>query len=80
MVGWFVAMPFDVPKTILQSDPNGRVVGDYFKVMREVVRKRGVRSGLYAGLAPTLLRAFPSNAALFLGVEWAKEAFDRVVP
>mmetsp|Transcript_18596 Transcript_18596/g.37263 ORF Transcript_18596/g.37263 Transcript_18596/m.37263 type:complete len:299 (-) Transcript_18596:481-1377(-) len=80
MVGWFVAMPFDVPKTILQSNPNGAVVGDYFKVMGDVVKTRGVVGGLYAGLAPTLLRAFPSNAALFLGVEWAKEMFDVVIP
>ena len=44
------------------------------------MKTRGVANGLYAGLVPTLLRAFPSNAALFLGVEWAKKFFDENVP
>ncbi|GMH86203.1 hypothetical protein TrVE_jg5553 [Triparma verrucosa] len=80
MVGWAVAMPFDVPKTLVQSNPEGKVFGEYFPKMREVVKTRGVANGLYAGLVPTLLRAFPSNAALFLGVEWAKKFFDENVP
>ena len=116
MVGWFVAMPFDVPKTILQSDPKGKVLGGYFPIMREVARKKvsggaaggagvsataiylptphtnnpplvasllaptqGVINGLFAGLGPTMVRAFPSNAALFLGVEWTKNLFDDMV-
>ena len=76
MIGWFVAMPFDVPKTILQSDPKGKVLGGYFPIMADVARKRGVINGLFAGLGPTMVRAFPSNAALFLGVEWTKKLFD----
>ncbi|GMI08869.1 hypothetical protein TrLO_g10192 [Triparma laevis f. longispina] len=80
MMGWAVAMPFDVPKTLVQSNPNGKVFGEYFPKMAEVVRTRGIAGGLYAGLAPTLLRAFPSNAALFLGVEWAKKFFEENVP
>ena len=76
MIGWFVAMPFDVPKTILQSDPKGKVWGGYFPIMVDVARKRGVVNGLFAGLGPTMIRAFPSNAALFLGVEWTKKLFD----
>ena len=42
MVGWAVAMPFDVPKTLVQSNPEGKVFGEYFPKMREVraCRKR----------------------------------------
>jgi len=76
MTGWFMAMPFDVPKTILQSDPNARIFGDFFPLMAKVARERGVVGGLYAGLGPTLVRAFPSNAALFLGVEYSKKWLD----
>jgi hypothetical protein len=79
MTGWFIAMPFDVPKTILQSDPKARVVGDFFPMMSKVARERGVVNGLYAGLAPTLVRAFPSNAALFLGVEGTRKWLDAVM-
>jgi hypothetical protein len=34
---------------------------------------------LYSGLLPTLVRAFPANAALFLGVELSKRFFDDLV-
>jgi hypothetical protein len=76
MLGWLVAMPFDVPKTIVQGRYDTKVFGSYWPVMGQIVRERGIR-GLYAGLGPTLIRAFPSNAALFLGVEMTKKAFDQ---
>ena len=79
MVGWATAMPFDVPKTVVQANPDGKVLGDYFTAMYKVAKTRGVRKGLYAGLGPTMVRAFPSNAALFLGVEWTKKFFDKYV-
>eukprot|EP00557_Chaetoceros_sp_GSL56_P010047 CAMPEP_0176479314 /NCGR_PEP_ID=MMETSP0200_2-20121128/1673_1 /TAXON_ID=947934 /ORGANISM="Chaetoceros sp., Strain GSL56" /LENGTH=298 /DNA_ID=CAMNT_0017875349 /DNA_START=125 /DNA_END=1018 /DNA_ORIENTATION=- len=75
MLGWTVAMPFDVPKTNIQSRWDTKVVGSYFLEMGRIVRERGVL-GLYNGLWPTLVRAFPANAALFLGVEMGKKFFD----
>jgi hypothetical protein len=75
-VGWCLAMPFDVPKTNVQSRYNTKVVGSYIPEMIKIVRTRGLLS-LYDGLGPTLLRAFPANAALFLGVELGKRSFDR---
>lgn len=68
MLGWAFAMPFDVPKTNVQSRWDTKVVGSYFPEMMTIARKRGFL-GLYSGLGPTLVRAFPANAALFLGVE-----------
>ncbi|CAB9528013.1 Mitochondrial carnitine/acylcarnitine carrier [Seminavis robusta] len=78
MLGWVVAMPFDVPKTNLQSRYDTKVVGSYFPELARIARERGVQ-GLYAGLGPVLLRAFPANAALFLGVEMGKRAFDKAL-
>lgn len=77
MFGWTVAMPFDVPKTNVQSRWDTRVFGSYFPEMMAIGRERGVL-GLYNGLVPTLIRAFPANAALFLGVEMGKRLFDKV--
>jgi len=77
MLGWAVAMPFDVPKTNIQSRWDTKVVGSYFPEMIAIARQRGVL-GLYNGLGPTLVRAFPANAALFLGVEMGKRLFDSV--
>lgn len=75
MLGWTVAMPFDVPKTNVQSRWDTKVVGSYFPEMIKIAKQRGI-SGLYNGLGPTLVRAFPANAALFLGVETGKKFFD----
>jgi solute carrier family 25 (mitochondrial carnitine/acylcarnitine transporter), member 20/29 len=69
---------FDVPKTNVQARYDTKVVGSYFPELVKIARQRGIR-GLYAGLGPTLVRAFPANAALFLGVETGKKAFDNFV-
>lgn len=76
MIGWTVAMPFDVPKTNVQSRWDTKVVGSYFPEMIAIAKQRGIR-GLYSGLGATLVRAFPANAALFLGVETGKKMFDN---
>lgn len=78
MFGWACAMPFDVPKTNVQSRYDTKVVGSYFPEMARIIRKRGFL-GLYDGLGPVLMRAFPANAALFLGVEMGKRCFDQVL-
>lgn len=78
MGGWLLAMPFDVPKTNVQSRYDTRVFGSYFPELIKIAKQRGV-GGLYAGLGPTLCRAFPANAALFLGVESGKKVFDKFV-
>lgn len=78
MGGWLFAMPFDVPKTNVQSRYDTKMLGSYFPMLAKIARERGV-SGLYNGLSPTLARAFPANAALFLGVESGKKLFDDFV-
>lgn len=76
MIGWALAMPFDVPKTNVQSRYDTKVFGSYFPELIKIAKVRGI-SGLYSGLGPTLVRAFPANAALFLGVETGKKFFDK---
>lgn len=104
MMGWTLAMPFDVPKTNIQARYDTKVVGSYFPELFKIARERGI-VGLYGGLGkskignnfcvddrfiqllifilfrsgPTLIRAFPANAALFLGVELSKRMFDNWV-
>ena len=78
MLGWTAAMPFDVPKTNVQASWDSRVVGSYFPELIRIAKERGPLA-LYTGLAPTIARAFPANAALFLGVEMGKKIFDKYV-
>jgi len=53
-------------------------VGSYFPELIRIVKERGPLA-LYTGLIPTVARAFPANAALFLGVEMGKKFFDDFV-
>jgi solute carrier family 25 carnitine/acylcarnitine transporter 20/29 len=66
---WIVAVPPDVLKSRLQSAPPGKYSGG-MAVFREVLAEGGVM-GLYKGIGPALVRAFPANAACFLGYETA---------
>ena len=54
------------------------MIGSYIPELLRIARERGI-VGLYSGLGPTLIRAFPANAALFLGVELGKRAFDKYI-
>jgi Mitochondrial carrier protein len=62
----------------VQSRYDTKVVGSYIPELLKIARERGI-GGLYSGLLPTIVRAFPANAALFLGVEMSKRFFDDVV-
>ena len=58
---------------VVQASWDARVVGDFPHAARSVFAARGVR-GLYAGVWPAMLRAFPANAALFVGYEATRGA------
>jgi len=50
----------------------------FMSTFRAVYRSGGA-AALYAGFLPTLLRAAPSNAAIFVGYEWAKGHLQPVL-
>ena len=71
---WLTMLPVDFAKTRLQIARRGG--GDdvgVWRLIARTTRERGWR-GLYAGAWPTLLRAFPANAAQFLAWELACQA------
>jgi solute carrier family 25 (mitochondrial carnitine/acylcarnitine transporter), member 20/29 len=70
MVYWVVSMPVDVLKSRFQSAPERTYTG-IFDVYRQVVRVEGM-AALFKGTVPALIRAFPSSAACFFGMEVAK--------
>jgi solute carrier family 25 carnitine/acylcarnitine transporter 20/29 len=73
---WLVAVPPDVIKTRFQTAEPGRYSG-MGQVASELIQKEGIGS-LYKGIAPALLRAFPANAACFLGMEVSKKALTNM--
>lgn len=65
VVGWAVVMPVDSAKSIIQTSSNPESL---FRTVKRVNETKGWRS-LFTGLNAALVRAFPANAALFLGYE-----------
>ncbi len=62
---WSIAIPPDVIKSRIQSSPAGTYKG-FSDAFLKIVRNEGP-GALFKGLGPALLRAFPANAAGFLG-------------
>lgn len=65
---WAVGMPADVLKSRLQTAPEGTYKNGIRDVFRELMKKEGP-TALYKGVTPVMLRAFPANAACFIGFE-----------
>ncbi|XP_032690070.1 congested-like trachea protein isoform X2 [Odontomachus brunneus] len=79
IANWLVGMPPDILKSRLQTAPEGT----YKKGIREVFVKLMKNEGpaaLYKGVVPVMLRAFPANAACFMGFEVAMKFLNWIVP
>ncbi len=65
-------------KSRYQTAPAGKYSG-VRDVFRELMAEGGIPA-LYRGVGPAMTRAFPANAACFLGMEVAKSVLDRFFP
>ncbi|XP_055386163.1 congested-like trachea protein [Condylostylus longicornis] len=79
MAYWILGMPPDVIKSRLQTAPSGRYPGGVRQVLSELLKTEGPRA-LYKGVTPVMLRAFPANAACFVGFELLMKFFDKFFP
>nr|GMD03024.1 mitochondrial arginine transporter BAC1 isoform X2 [Ipomoea batatas] len=68
---WSAVLPLDVAKTIIQTSPDKNHTRNPFQILEKIYRLSGLR-GCYTGLGPTLVRAFPANAAAI--VTWELSA------
>jgi len=73
---WTIAIPPDVIKSRIQTAATGTYSG-FLDCVRKTIAIDGI-GALWRGLGPAMARAFPANAAAFLGVELAKDFFDKV--
>lgn len=76
---WAVAIPPDVLKSRFQTAPEGKYPNGFRDVLRELIREEGIGS-LYKGFTAVMLRAFPANAACFLGFELAMKFLNWMAP
>ncbi|CAL1695563.1 unnamed protein product [Somion occarium] len=74
---WSIAIPPDVLKSRIQSAPTGTYSG-FLDCARKTIAVDGV-TALWKGLGPAMARAFPANAATFLGVEASKKLLDKYI-
>ncbi|KAJ3340968.1 carnitine transporter [Entophlyctis luteolus] len=73
---WSIAIPPDVIKSRIQASPPGMYSG-FVDCGVKMVRAEGP-GALFKGLGPALLRAFPANAAGFLGRALGMEVLHQL--
>ncbi|XP_074644437.1 mitochondrial carnitine/acylcarnitine carrier protein-like [Tubulanus polymorphus] len=76
---WVGAIAPDTLKSRLQTAPEGMYKRGVRSVFVDIVKTEGP-TALFKGLTPVMLRAFPANAACFLGYEMAMRALNYVFP
>lgn len=76
VANWLVALPFDVIKSKIQVETGADKRKSIASVGRELLAQEGI-AGLYRGAGPALLRAFPANAACFLGMEMSMQLLNK---
>ncbi|KAI6705172.1 hypothetical protein NL676_008134 [Syzygium grande] len=67
---WCAVLPMDVAKTIIQTASDQNDPRNPFRVLSSIYGRAGLR-GCYAGFGPTIVRAFPANAAAIVSWELA---------
>lgn len=74
--GWGAVFPLDVVKSRVQLGAMGKDMS-LVRATRAIVREEGARS-ILRGYLPAVLRGFPANGALLLGVEMMKKFLHRI--
>ncbi|KAJ2940421.1 hypothetical protein O0L34_g101 [Tuta absoluta] len=79
IANWVVGMPADVLKSRLQTAPEGTYPNGLKDVFRQLMANEGPLA-LYKGVTPVMIRAFPANAACFVGFEFAIKFLNWIAP
>jgi solute carrier family 25 (mitochondrial carnitine/acylcarnitine transporter), member 20/29 len=75
ILNWLFAIPIDTMKSRLQVAPEGKYPNGIRSVFFDILRNEKP-SSFFRGVGPILIRAFPANAACFLGYETAIKVLD----
>lgn len=68
-VFWTMLFPADVVKSRIQV---GSLNDNMFVLIFRIIRQEGI-GALYNGLTPTLVRAIPATATMFVTIEYSKK-------
>ena len=77
-IAWVSSIVPDTVKSIIQTvDPSQRK--KFWPTLLDIVKTRGVYRGLFAGVEVAVIRAYPANAALFVGYEYTKKGIHNLL-
>jgi len=74
-LAWVASIVPDAVKSTIQTATHPK---PFMVTLKDIVRTRGIYRGVFAGVEVAVIRAFPANAALFVGYEYARKGLDRV--
>jgi len=74
-VGWAVSIAPDSVKSKIQTHDHKLYILD---TARSIYRTQGIR-GFFVGIEVAILRAFPANAALFVGYEYSRKFMNHYI-
>lgn len=74
MACWAVSIPVDVVKSRYQVAPEGQYKSA-IEVYQVLIKTEGY-GALFRGMRPALIRAFPANAACFMGMEFCRSSLS----
>ncbi|XP_038061658.1 mitochondrial carnitine/acylcarnitine carrier protein-like [Patiria miniata] len=79
VLNWVVAIAPDTLKSRLQTAPEGTYPRGIRDVFPRLIKNEGFFA-LFKGITPVMIRAFPANAACFLGYELAMKFLNWATP
>ena len=77
-IAWACSIVPDSVKSRIQTSASLTELPGSIETFRHIVKKKGYR-GLFAGVEVALIRAWPANAALFVGYEYTKKLCDKLI-
>lgn len=74
-IGWIASIAPDTVKSKIQTSEKKL---SFASVVKDIYSNRGLR-GFFMGVEVAVLRAFPANAALFVGYEFSRSTFSKIL-
>jgi len=78
MTYWALMYPGDTVKSAMETVGGGGTSSSFLGTLTEIYRAGGMRA-LYAGITPTVIRAAPSNAVVFLAYEESTKVLSKLL-
>lgn len=76
-VAWVLSIATDTIKSRIQTS-NESIPPTIRETSREIMATQGYR-GFFRGIGVAVVRAFPANAALFVGYEYTRLGLDKII-